>query len=245
MVVEKLHPGPLNSILLPSFKGPLTTPLARDDKMVLSLYYRWALQTLSAFTFLHSRKIFLQEFSDTLVWLRSDLSIAVTGFISANIDGKLEDYGEEGGWAGDEFFYYTMGKESSVQRDLWYWAMFVWRLMTTGPKIEGESWDPTCPEDGGVDASPEMEHALRENSGKGLYQELEDERLGPVFIKAWNSQYANADEARDDVLFYAKKAGIEVTGDEINIGESWEEIFEVAATDREPWRRELKLKHKM
>ena len=50
---------------------------------MLSLYYRWALQVLSAFSFLHSRSIYVRSFSSRFVWLRSDFSLAITGFICA------------------------------------------------------------------------------------------------------------------------------------------------------------------
>lgn len=246
MVVEKIHPGPLVSFVLPSIVLPLTKPLARNNKMVLSLYYRWALQTLSALAFFHSRKIHLQTFSESSVWLRPDLSVAMTGFINAVIEGEeLEDYGEDGGCVSDELFLYDPNAGPSVQEDLWYWATFVWRLMTNGHEVKGMSWDPSCPIDGDEDAAPEIEGSLQESRNETVYQELEEERLGPVFIKAWNDQYASVDEVVKDVLFFAEKAGIDVAGDEVSLGESWDEAFEVATIDHQSRKFELKVRQKI
>jgi hypothetical protein len=49
---------------------------------MLALYYRWALQSLSALSYFHSRSVYPTFFSATNVWLRPDYSIAITGFIS-------------------------------------------------------------------------------------------------------------------------------------------------------------------
>ncbi len=56
---------------------------------MLALYYRWALQSLSALSFFHSRSVYPTFFSSTNAWLRSDYSLAVAGFI--NVDGPELD----------------------------------------------------------------------------------------------------------------------------------------------------------
>lgn len=53
------------------------------DLLVLSLYYHWALQALSAFSFLHCHSILLCVFIFQMVWLRSESSLATTGFVNA------------------------------------------------------------------------------------------------------------------------------------------------------------------
>jgi hypothetical protein len=51
---------------------------------MLSLYYRWAMQVLSAFDFMHSRSVYIKFYSTKLVWLQSNYSLAITDFISAS-----------------------------------------------------------------------------------------------------------------------------------------------------------------
>jgi hypothetical protein len=57
---------------------------SREDKIILSLHYRWALQALSAIGFFHSRSVYIKYFTSTNVWLRPNFSLALTGFISAS-----------------------------------------------------------------------------------------------------------------------------------------------------------------
>jgi hypothetical protein len=66
--------------------------MSREDEIMLSLYYRWALQVLSALAFMHSRSIYLKHFCSHLVWLLSDLSLAITGFVSAMAQGIEDEY---------------------------------------------------------------------------------------------------------------------------------------------------------
>src|SRR5689334_21587189 len=105
---------------------------------MLSLYYRWALQSLSAFSFIHSRSIYIISFSSPCVWLRSDCSLAITGLISAVTSSEylgkgewsseyMEEFsGDEGAWASDEWpMYDETGTRHGVQGDLFYWATFI------------------------------------------------------------------------------------------------------------------------
>lgn len=61
VVVEKLMPGPM-CFPLPALGVPVTQTLSREDRVMLSLYYRWALQVLSAFSFVHSRPMYIKNF---------------------------------------------------------------------------------------------------------------------------------------------------------------------------------------
>lgn len=81
MIVERLNPGPHWGDL-PVMTTPVQETPSREDKIMLALYYRWALQALSALNFFHSRSVYLTFFSSRNVWLRSDFSLAITGFIS-------------------------------------------------------------------------------------------------------------------------------------------------------------------
>jgi hypothetical protein len=94
IVVEKLEPGPWDS--LPVMTVPLPTETSRTDRILLSLYYRWALQALSALKFAHSRSVFFRNFCWRLVWLRSDFSLAITGFFCASAPEIEERERKEG-----------------------------------------------------------------------------------------------------------------------------------------------------
>jgi hypothetical protein len=61
-----------------------------------------------------------------------------------------------------------------------------------------------------------------------MEMELEDSRLGTVLNNAMNCRYETADEIMHHVKLAALAAGIRVTGeDEVDIDETWEEVFEV------------------
>lgn len=59
--------------------------------MRLSLYYHWALQTLSALRFVHSHSVYLSDFCTQTVWPGSDFSVAITGFLSATLPTDNEE----------------------------------------------------------------------------------------------------------------------------------------------------------
>ena len=164
LVVEKLTPGPLDDLTVPAMEVPVPDMLDQNKKLILSLYFRWAMQALSAMSFVHSQSIYIRNFSSRLVWIRRDYSLAITGFISAvKLVPKSEDQEaerEERGWSrsyryqqveglqddvehcyhpGERLSYNTrqhMAAEPSVEADLFHWATFVWRLMTNQFTIE-------------------------------------------------------------------------------------------------------------
>ena len=88
VIVERLEPGPHWGDL-PAMTVPVPDEPSREDRIMLALYYRWALQSLSAISCLHSRSVYLTFFSSTNVWLRPDYSLAISGFIS--VDGPELD----------------------------------------------------------------------------------------------------------------------------------------------------------
>ncbi|KAI4960941.1 hypothetical protein J4E86_002568 [Alternaria arbusti] len=91
VVVERLEPGQLKRVEVPAMTVPVVAQtMSHDDKIMLSLYYRWAIQALSAFRLMHARSIYTGFFSSQLVWIRPDFSLAVTGFISATAT-EIED----------------------------------------------------------------------------------------------------------------------------------------------------------
>ena len=150
---------------LPSLTAPKAATSNSKDALVLALYYRWALQALSAMSFFHDHSIFLRVFTTQMVWLHSDFSLAITGFINtvttddypylnSTTDHRRNQMSSEyfdelpcenDGMATDEPFRYgEYGEEiPGVEEDLFEWATFVWRLMTSGEETNsGWSNDP-------------------------------------------------------------------------------------------------------
>jgi len=67
-----------------ALKEPGAATSNLNDILVLALYYRWALQALSAMSFFHDHGIFLRVSTSQMVWLRYDFSLAITGFIKGS-----------------------------------------------------------------------------------------------------------------------------------------------------------------
>ena len=96
------------------------------------------------------------------------------------------------------------------------------------PAKRGEVWEPVCPLDGGLlHNSPDIFKVLGERHQQNLFQELEDARLGKVLVKAWTGCYKSADEVIEDVRLSALKIGFTICEDDVDIGEKWEDVFEV------------------
>jgi hypothetical protein len=137
----------------------------------------------------------------------------------------------------------TISYADSNYRDghRFYWATFVWELMTndhtTG--VRGlQDWSPFSPVEGG--SQPEKTHPEKGSLGcKDWHddlQVLEEERLGSVLLKAWKGEYESAEQAAEDVRKTAEKVGIKVVGvDEVDVGEKWEDVFEMVKDDE--WKR--------
>lgn len=240
--------------------------------LTLSLYYRWALQSLSAISYLHSQGIFLRVFSSQMVWVRSDFSLAITGFINAIHQSEFtytsdvhgyhmsEEYDaelprEDDGMVSDEWLTYQDENGSEVpgvKEDLFQWATFVWRLMTTGEQLHPHwLWDPNSlrPDDPIADYGQNkdtLEAVMRERDANGnMWQELEEERLGRVLVKAWNGGYESAADVMVDIRVIAVSAGIIAHGDEVSIDQVWEDVFEVVQQGDGPWKRELRVRTPM
>jgi hypothetical protein len=94
IVVKRLEPGPWETV--PVMMVPLPMEMSREDRIMLSLCYRWALQVLSALKFAHSRSVFFRNFCSRHVWLRSDFSLAITGFFCASAPEIEEEKNKEG-----------------------------------------------------------------------------------------------------------------------------------------------------
>jgi hypothetical protein len=230
LVLERLWPGPFD-LKMPVMTVPVPANSSRGDTFMLRLYYRWALQGLSALATLHSKDIYLRTFSTEQIWLRSDLSLALTGFVGADILGDTTDYGDGGGVYGEELQFDENALHGSAEEDLFYWATFVWKLMTNDYTAESPSaatrcWEPCCPVEGGCKSYAENREVFDERYTKGMWQELEEARLGKVLVRAWNRGYASAEQAVADIKAIAEKVEIVVLGDdEVEIEGKWEDVF--------------------
>ncbi|KAJ6162220.1 hypothetical protein N7485_010450 [Penicillium canescens] len=261
-LLEKLDPGPLASTTLPlltTFPASRTSSNDQDsstDKAdrepLLLLYYRWALQSLNMLAFLHEHGVYLMDFSSSTIWIREDLSIALSGFVNATIPTDEWPYSPDGTRYETEIYYPTVPEngfpELTPKIDLSDWATFVWQLMRTDANSEGKKWSlPTDPldetEGPGEDEDAGEYHKERLNEGK--LQLLEEERLGPILVKAWNGGYENAREMMQEVRLYLEQIGVKMEGEDevlLDGGRKWEDVFTVVRTDGVRWGREIRYK---
>jgi hypothetical protein len=235
---------------LPVMTVPVPKAQNQNDKMLLKLYYRWALQGLSALGFLHSHGVFLRTFSPQLIWLRSDYSLALTGFVTADITGDTTPY-TDGVGGGEQMTYGDYSVHGCVKEDLYYWATFVWRLMTNdltdqSPSVRTQDcWEPCCPMDQSCNSFYGNEEVFNNRLDRNMYQELEEARLGSVLLKAWNEKYTSADEAAKDIRVIASTMGLVVDGDEVEVDERWEDMLELIETMSQPRTRSFRFRHKL
>ncbi|CAN9226878.1 unnamed protein product [Alternaria alternata] len=265
VTVERLDPGPHWGDL-PVMTTPVQETPSREDKIMLALYYRWALQALSALSFFHSRSVCLTFFSSRNVWLRSDFSLAITGFISvegpeldadalrdawkqskrderqernyqAFVAGRTQEpepsdeesnedseeipegFSEswsEGEWAGDgnalfydDYFNITYPREAEApwKRDI--------------------DWTPF--------SSPGGRPTEEAADWRDQLQVLEQARLGSVLLKAWKGEYESAEQAAEDTRKIAEEVGINVVSSTVEVGDNWMKLFKDEVDIGEPW----------
>lgn len=252
LLIERLWPGPFN-FDLPVMTVPFPAQPSREDKMMLSLYYRWALHGLSALSALHAQKIYLRTFNQDMIWLRSDYSLALTGFVGADITGDETEYGEAGGSVfGEDMVFDEDAWDGCVEEDIYYWATFVWRLMTNDYTDESPSiktsycWEPCCPVEGGCVpySNGDLTTWNQDRYVGRMWQELEDARLGRVLVNAWSRKYRSAEEVAEYVKATASILNIVIIDDEVKVDENWEDVFEVVETGPLPHARMLKFRQK-
>jgi len=78
-----------------------------------------------------------------------------------------------------------------------------------------------------IDGARDIDTILEERQRRKLFQQLERCRLGHVLVDAWNGRYSSVDDVVRDIELEAIKVGITVSGDEVDIGENWEDVFEM------------------
>lgn len=255
-LAEKLNPGPLAFTTLPDLT---TFPASRtssdgkafsengDREPLLLLFYRWALQSLAVLAFLHEHGVYLMDFSMRTLWIRDDLSIALSGFVSATFPTDESPYTTIGSRYETEIYHPTdplTGEPVQTPKiDLADWATFVWRLMqqdASGHGVESQMMptDPLDPAEmpGDVDAWEYHKQRLKE----GKFQLLEEERLGPILVKAWKAEYENAREILQEVRCYLEQIAVRMDGEDevfLDDGRKWEDVFTVVRTDKIYWGR--------
>ncbi|EFR05292.1 serine/threonine protein kinase [Nannizzia gypsea CBS 118893] len=242
--LERLTPGPLDNIRFPPLSLPIQTP-STQNRILLTLYYRWALQSLSALHFMHSKSMYLTTVGNTFTWLRSDMSIAITGLTCVacpTLVPEWDDHGETGNFVykierlsqhsyGDLECFSTDSSECppcNAAYDIFSWALWIWQLMTnhhsTSPPQHSwySSWSPLLPIDPA--SWPDFTSNIQfrdyedERRRQGAWQVLEEERLGHILVKAWNQEYESADQVMHDVKEVIVKMGMKLIGeDEIEL----------------------------
>ncbi|KAL5049505.1 hypothetical protein BDW71DRAFT_176034 [Aspergillus fruticulosus] len=243
-------PGPLSTLRLPVLQIPISGDLSVSQlPLLLLLYYRWALQTLSALEFLHSHEVYLRDFGPSSVWIRPDLSSAVTGFMQAMFPcSELLDT--------DDFYPGTQGPDFrdidceydedgnpiaySARADICSWANLMWELVTNEHSMSPPRRPPNVnypmvyPEDPRYWLDREGEPDWREEEDRlrrKMFQLLDEGRLGPILVKAWSGHYRGVTEVIADVRALLKNRGVNlVGGDEILVpagdgNRSWDDIF--------------------
>lgn len=221
--------------------GPVGPCTSLNSDAVLALRQRWALQILSALQWIHERGVTLQQgaIQQEAMWLRSDLSIAVAGFVTA---GCLEIDVPADHWPGPSFIITPWSVQNSghsappydwcdtglPKGDLFDWATWQYGLMIP------EKCDPLL---GGLSGLEHEEYItqLRHRTGaaeKGEFKDwprLPKEQLGEVLIRAWNGEYETAQEVLGDARRTLEQCGRTLTAgkiDEID-GFDWTSLFEV------------------
>ncbi|CAN9280107.1 unnamed protein product [Alternaria alternata] len=254
----------------------MTTPVqetpSREDKIMLALYYRWALQALSALSFFHSRSVYLTFFSSRNVWLRSDFSLAITGFIS--VEGpELDADALRDAWKQSK-------RDERQERD--YQAFVAGRTQEPEPSDEesnedseeipegfSESWnegewagdgnalfyddyfnikyprEAEAPWKRDIDWSPFSSPGGRPTEEaadwRDQLQVLEQARLGSVLLKAWKGEYESAEQAAEDIRKIAEEVGINVVSSTVEVGDDWMKLFKDEVDIGEPWENIFEL----
>ncbi|KAE8379635.1 hypothetical protein BDV26DRAFT_258871 [Aspergillus bertholletiae] len=241
-LLEKLEPGPLARTALPPLASfPSSRPQGERDPIIL-LYYRWALQSLSILVFLHEESVYLMDFSYATIWIRDDLSIALSGLLGATIPTNEWPYSPTSTRYENEYYCVTNPAgfpELGPKIDLSDWATFMWRCMTGDFTLEASLCsEPTDPLP--ADADPGAYHKDQRMEGK--FQLLEEGRLGPILLKAWKGEYESAREILQDMRSYLEKIEVRMEGEDEVLPDqgSWQDIFTVVKTEDTRWYREIR-----
>jgi hypothetical protein len=202
--------------------------------------------------FVHEHGVYTMDFSFGTIWIRDDLSIALSGFVNATIPTDEYPYSPDGSRYEMEVYCPTNRDsrypELSPKIDLSDWATFVWQLMrkdVSGHSVKGWGMptDPLDPTEMAEVVHSWEYHKQRLNEGK--LQLLEEERLGPTLVKAWKGGYENAREILQEVRSYLQQIEVRMDGEDevlLDDGRKWADVFTVVRTDGTRWGREIRYK---
>lgn len=230
--LERLSPGPI----------PWTLPQP-NSPAVMALYQSWALQILSALTFLHSHGVYLNGLTNETLWLREDFTVAIARLIKASC-ANLRDGGNVQGstsWAEEgeldsqwslsavKSFAPNLREERGLhlfgdfRSDLFDWATWAWRLFTGQKDLTG----------GDLDRSDQEEARDYDRRRKQLasgtftnFPQSSETGLGSVLNQAWKGMYASAEDALADTKRVLRNGGANIDVDEVQ-GFNWPDHFEI------------------
>ncbi|KAH6643136.1 hypothetical protein C7974DRAFT_469323 [Boeremia exigua] len=133
--------------------------------------------------------IYLRTFSSQMMLLRPDYSLALTGFVGAEIGDDHTGFGD-GGRVREEFMKFDEeAMQGCVEEDTYYRATFVWRLRKNDyvddPSSAGTVCSEPCfPVKGGCKPYDDNRKIFDKRFLNNMWQELEEARLGMVLVKA-------------------------------------------------------------
>ncbi|KAF2165837.1 hypothetical protein M409DRAFT_24124 [Zasmidium cellare ATCC 36951] len=227
--------------------GPMHFEKQRGDGEFLRLYWSWAMQVLNAMSFLHGRGVRLGSFSEDILWIREDFSIAVACLIGAGCERERVAVGGfdvpiTSPWHDESFEAPEPGVDVTdwwdrrisghVKADLVDWANIVFRWMAgVDEEILRFHEDPDKPAPEVKDSvSRRWWEAYRYRGELVGFRRLEKRLLGNVIVGVLMGKYGSAGEVLEQVRRTIGEGGGVVCGemgDEVSGEGRIEEGFEV------------------
>ncbi|KAL4885919.1 hypothetical protein BJY04DRAFT_119472 [Aspergillus karnatakaensis] len=210
---------------------PLPIPF-NNPPPLLRLYYRWALQTLSALRFLHSHSVYLSNFCDCSIRIHRDFSIAITNFICATVPSTEDPTFLSGCFrSGNSYLEFLEDVETEYDTetgeqllatprgDICDWATLFWLLLTNRYSVDPPPrpqarWPMLFGEDPREWPVRRDEGVERELLRERRFHQLEEARMGGILGKAWGGGYTDVAELVADVRLFLDTIGVDVIGDD-------------------------------
>ena len=218
-IIQRLDPGPFRFHC-----GPAST-----SDVHLALYQRWALQLLSALSYLHQHGVMLNAVADEGLWLDSDLSILAANLLNAGCRevqvsaGHVATHEMISPWSPMELYHSMEIGETYPgvpKGDLFDWATVVYDWMSGGA-------DPL--QSAFSNGADYIETQDRVTNGEfDDWPQLDENQLGPILVRAWKGQYDTVADTLKDVRAALSANGRELCGDDM-IGIKWREELEIVA----------------
>ncbi|KAG9692559.1 hypothetical protein KCU95_g7396, partial [Aureobasidium melanogenum] len=238
IVLEHAPLGTVHALLSTKTPYPsLSHPSIPPKYATLALPLSWLLQTSSALRFLHDQKVTHGAISPSSLFLRSDMSIAVTDFTKSTINGHNNGVPTRApdafAFPVDALRYDYFDGELSANSQALGLAIDAFDFATLAYKLlmrKAPNWE--LPTGNGTWALEELHEALDEAA-----PELGDEIVvGYVVRDAWCLVYEEGKTMQEDVVHALLRHGFQVRGDDI-VGVK-EAAREFAETYQPSWRFE-------